>query len=366
MLLGGKHLFAQQSEYLFSHQEFHIQDGLSHHVVNDVFQDRRGFIWLATNLGINRYDGHEIKFWTAASAGIEENVIHHIAEDSEGLLWLCQWERPLVQYRIKKLFFFHSLTHQGISLEEKFGDSFPLALEDLQAFFQTEKGEMALIGKTKSWLYHHEKGFRPLQLPENVSFVAYHGEKALFLMQGTDLLQVDMNGQEINRFPLPNRIDIPQEYVKLIYNAIPFSPGRLVMATFPGTLGRKEDGSYDVIRPFTFGQERFAVLNDTSLFVTQGGVIQVFDAELNQILGLQPYFREVTKSRINDILITEEGAILLATHNGFLVLSVQKNRFQNLLPKTSLQAFPAFDNPRNGIRGIVEYKDWLIAKAPPF
>ncbi|MCP5026113.1 MAG: hypothetical protein GY929_07485, partial [Actinomycetia bacterium] len=36
------------------------EDGLSHSTVWDVLQDRRGFLWFATNGLLQRYDGYEL------------------------------------------------------------------------------------------------------------------------------------------------------------------------------------------------------------------------------------------------------------------------------------------------------------------
>ena len=36
------------------------KEGLTENVVNDIVQDKNGFIWLATNDGLNRYDGYNI------------------------------------------------------------------------------------------------------------------------------------------------------------------------------------------------------------------------------------------------------------------------------------------------------------------
>ena len=35
-------------------------EGLSENIVNDIVQDKKGFIWLATNDGLNRYDGYRM------------------------------------------------------------------------------------------------------------------------------------------------------------------------------------------------------------------------------------------------------------------------------------------------------------------
>jgi len=36
------------------------EDGLSHHSVHSIAQDSRGFMWLGSTYGLNRYDGNKI------------------------------------------------------------------------------------------------------------------------------------------------------------------------------------------------------------------------------------------------------------------------------------------------------------------
>ena len=40
-----------------------IEEGLSQSTVNDILQDQQGFMWLATQDGLNRYDGSEFRVW---------------------------------------------------------------------------------------------------------------------------------------------------------------------------------------------------------------------------------------------------------------------------------------------------------------
>ena len=42
-------------------QHYSVNDGLSQGVVQRVIQDHRGFIWLATWNGLDRYDGYGFK-----------------------------------------------------------------------------------------------------------------------------------------------------------------------------------------------------------------------------------------------------------------------------------------------------------------
>ena len=44
-------------------QRITAADGLSSSFINDIHQDRAGFVWFATNDGLNRYDGHEFRVY---------------------------------------------------------------------------------------------------------------------------------------------------------------------------------------------------------------------------------------------------------------------------------------------------------------
>lgn len=64
-------------------------DGLSDKNVTCFYKDRKGFIWVGTRNGLNRYDGHSFKvFQPAAGNSISNEVVNCIAEDSRGRIWV--------------------------------------------------------------------------------------------------------------------------------------------------------------------------------------------------------------------------------------------------------------------------------------
>lgn len=68
-----------------------IKDGLSQNTVTVTFQDKQGFIWIGTNDGLNRYDGHQFKVFRHHfddEHSISNNVIAAIAQDPDGYLWI--------------------------------------------------------------------------------------------------------------------------------------------------------------------------------------------------------------------------------------------------------------------------------------
>lgn len=70
---------------------FSIDQGLSASNVRSIVQDPDGFIWFATNNGLNRYDGQTFKIYTG-SAGIPGSLSHNeildLHVDRQGRLWV--------------------------------------------------------------------------------------------------------------------------------------------------------------------------------------------------------------------------------------------------------------------------------------
>ncbi|SOD14220.1 ligand-binding sensor domain-containing protein [Pedobacter xixiisoli] len=68
-----------------------VKDGLSTNAVKCTYEDRNGIIWIATNKGLNRYDGTGIKEYKhklGDSTSICNDAINTIVADQEGQLWL--------------------------------------------------------------------------------------------------------------------------------------------------------------------------------------------------------------------------------------------------------------------------------------
>lgn len=64
---------------------------LSSNSVYTIYRDSRGFLWIGTDLGVNCYDGYQIKTYKENSLdknSIANNYIYSITEDASGLLWI--------------------------------------------------------------------------------------------------------------------------------------------------------------------------------------------------------------------------------------------------------------------------------------
>ena len=71
-----------------------VQDGLSHPTVYRVVQDKTGFLWLATQNGLNRYDGINIQHFLhhpGDKNSISQNSISTMILTDDNMLWLGTW-----------------------------------------------------------------------------------------------------------------------------------------------------------------------------------------------------------------------------------------------------------------------------------
>ncbi len=70
----------------FPFKRLEVNDGLSNNAITAICKDSRGFVWIGTRLGLNRYDGYTIK--TYYYSYDDDDYISSIQEDAEGRLWI--------------------------------------------------------------------------------------------------------------------------------------------------------------------------------------------------------------------------------------------------------------------------------------
>lgn len=68
-------------------------NGLSSSQINCVFKDSKGFVWIGTPYGLNRYDGYRVKTFYSNlrdTTTMRDNYTDRIFEDADGKLWMRQ------------------------------------------------------------------------------------------------------------------------------------------------------------------------------------------------------------------------------------------------------------------------------------
>lgn len=74
----------------YYYKQLSLQDGLPS-TVRCIFTEKKGFVWIGTQAGLGRYDGHELKRYTAQTndpTSLPSNHIVQIMEDKEHTIWV--------------------------------------------------------------------------------------------------------------------------------------------------------------------------------------------------------------------------------------------------------------------------------------
>lgn len=72
----------------YSFRRYTAADGLSQAVAQALYQDSRGFLWIGTQAGLNRFDGLSFVVYTVQQ-GMANDYVNAIAQDRQGRLWLA-------------------------------------------------------------------------------------------------------------------------------------------------------------------------------------------------------------------------------------------------------------------------------------
>jgi ligand-binding sensor domain-containing protein len=73
---------------VYNINHYGAEEGLLGSVSEYLFQDSKGYIWIATRSGLNKLDGKHVEVFTP-----REGLVHYhcrgVTEDSDGLIWVA-------------------------------------------------------------------------------------------------------------------------------------------------------------------------------------------------------------------------------------------------------------------------------------
>jgi two-component system sensor histidine kinase ChiS len=84
-------LILLSDNYNIKFERISIEQGLSYNEVTYFLQDRKGFIWIGTQDGLNKYDGYKFTVYRHNTNDITSTSCHRIwsiFEDDSGIIWI--------------------------------------------------------------------------------------------------------------------------------------------------------------------------------------------------------------------------------------------------------------------------------------
>ena len=94
-----------------------IRDGLSSNSIWSIFQDSKGFIWIGTMAGLDKYDGYSFKKFlsdTGGSVGFLDHGTDFISEDKLGIIWAVRGTLVSIEPKKgKETWYYHDEKNPG-------------------------------------------------------------------------------------------------------------------------------------------------------------------------------------------------------------------------------------------------------------
>jgi len=385
-------LAAQPAQMLIQH--FSREQGLSSEMVSRVLQDSKGFLWIGTNNGLNRYDGVGFKVFKQDPDDTESlpyNDIMSLYEDRSGTLW-AGTTAGLARYNPTKGNFSvyqtdpkdpNSLSSNFINgmYEDKAGQFWVVSLDNGLNLMDRAKGTFKRYApdpnfsgsinatfssqimpdrhqenafwvciKQKEWkLYHFntiDKSFTgyDLQAPELGQIFTMHEDRRGILWIGTDKRLVLFDTQKNALLPPENNTGIAPDFFTGVVKAIfEDHTGTLWVGTFGNGLyetdpltGQFKRYVKDPADPGSFSSNAVtSIMEDRSgiLWVgTATGGLNRLTREKNAFSRYTPY-PDVpgTQNSVAAISMDRSGALWVGiTRDGFFRMDREKNKFQTV------------------------------------
>ncbi|MBX2925383.1 MAG: histidine kinase [Chitinophagaceae bacterium] len=337
--------FAQQPYLYFS--KINVDNGLSHNKVNCILQDKRGFIWIGTEDGLNRYDGQYFTVFRNKpndTTTISGNIITDLLEDENDVIWITTADGGFTKYDYRL-----PADRQFKQFKHIQGDSSTIPVNIINKIVKDRHGYLWLATSGAFILRfdrHTETFINPVRSgPHSVASLALDNNDTLWVGRvGGSFLKININ-------TLQYQTD---------YNSL--YDTRLLHQTITSILQDDEDiwfGSWDNVlyrynritrKEEAFRQDKAAVsfpndevssfAKDDKQRIWMGGKyfgLTIYDKYQGKFFNYR-YDRAVEGSiadnRVNCIFIDKTGSVWLGTNNGISICNPSRQSFvQTFLPK---------------------------------
>jgi ligand-binding sensor domain-containing protein/serine phosphatase RsbU (regulator of sigma subunit) len=373
LIIGFSPFFYPGAIYgqLLNVKHFTIEDGMSQTSVQCLMQDQKGFLWIGTQDGLNKYDGYSFlrfKYDPSDTTTISNNYIHCIYEDNKNNIWVGT-NSGLNKFDAEKQIFIRYLRDDA--------DPNTIPEDEIYAIYQDKKGFIWL--KTERFLsrLNPENGkFRHYEHFNDIfSFISVDAKFSIFEDHKNQLWVGTKDG--LNYFDRQleifkhyshdpnNKKSLSNNRVKVIFED---SEHNLWIGTKNG-LNRFNWEDDNFTRFFNYSQKTNSISNNVindifedsegNLWIATDNGLSRFNRETNQFNVYSEFKFEnninLTTS-ITSIIEDKTGILWVGTLQGLLKIEKRKKKF-NLYAKNK-KGEPLFSN--NYIASIFTDNDSII------
>ena len=297
-----QHLFSQTTQTI----TYTTKEGLSSNSVYRTAIDHRGFLWIATENGLARFDGRKFETYTTAK-GLTDNEIIDLVIDSSGRIWAIPFRRSPCYYDPTKDRFENEITDPELSKIDLANTHKVHILQYGGIAFSTNQRNLFVYneGKTKEY-----KNFISMKSWVAQKIIEY--KPGQFILFCEDTIRYFSNGTVTRNIPFGKKL-IAAEYINRKVYLVQQKAVTTLSIAADGTIAASSEKKFPFdIRIFCNTGKGFAI---TSL---SGNTYLVDTA------SLQIKENVYTKVQVRNVLEDKEGNTWLSTMENGLIKVQQK------------------------------------------
>ncbi|WP_198512295.1 two-component regulator propeller domain-containing protein [Flavobacterium sp. 1] len=168
-------------------------NGLSNDRVSSIVKEKNGFVWIATQNGLNRYDGNKIKIYNKQNSALSTNSISDLLIDHKGKIWIATLGGGLNLYNPSNDKF---VTYKNIP-----NDNRSIPSNELNSLFEDSKGTIWLGTKNgMSFFNEKEQTFKTYKFESKNNYSISHNDVRSIYEDGNKNFWIGTFGGGLNKF----------------------------------------------------------------------------------------------------------------------------------------------------------------------
>jgi len=202
--------FAQTSFEEYVGEYITVEDGLSDRTVWDIIQDSKGFVWIATQNGLNRYDGYEFLTFDAnarSAYSLSGDDIRHIEENRNRQLviqYFDEWHSidllDITSHQVHRI-----ALNASRGLKGELLDFYTPPKGDSYALCRTKDSTALTIFKLGEDRRFHQLLSIPTQLTSDDYYLRYNANDEFWIASATGyFLKLNTGGDVLQRLEVSN------------------------------------------------------------------------------------------------------------------------------------------------------------------
>lgn len=182
------------------------EEGLSVGYVTKIIQDVDGFIWIATEMGLNRYDGYEIYIIKGPNDVLERENVIELFSDKSGNIWIGTQESGIYSFNTRKGVFKHFQWPKSDSQKRKIHFSISITQQNNGHILLASKDKIYSL-KDQDSLFTPLIDFEPILNDSDEIQDLYIHKSTLYILTSSSLYIYSFHNKKLKKIPLLNNKD---------------------------------------------------------------------------------------------------------------------------------------------------------------